>query len=108
MQHPDLLQKPAPFIFETKGLSKKNLPLTYQGRINLLNPFLLFLNLFFYLCIHYLPVLFLIMKTPIEHLRTLTDKFRKRANIDIEKIERMKRVAEAAKKTAAEAKAGKE
>jgi hypothetical protein len=47
------------------------------------------------------------MKPPIEHLRTLADKFRKRANIDTESIERMKRVAEAAKKAAEKAKSEK-
>jgi len=47
------------------------------------------------------------MKTPLENLRALTDKFRKRAAIDTENVERMKRVAEAAKKAAKEAKAEK-
>ncbi|GAI10753.1 unnamed protein product [marine sediment metagenome] len=47
------------------------------------------------------------MKPIIENLRNLTDKFRKRANIPDDALDRMKKVAEAAKKAAAEAKAGK-
>lgn len=47
------------------------------------------------------------MKTAIEHLRNLTDKFRRRAEIPDESIEKMKRIAEAAKKAAKEAKAEK-
>lgn len=48
------------------------------------------------------------MKTPIEHLRNLTDKFRKRTQVNPEAVKKMEAVIEAAKKASEEIKAQKE
>lgn len=44
------------------------------------------------------------MKTPIEHLRNLTDKFRKTARVNPESVKKMEAVIKAAKQASEEIK----